>query len=94
VLYHHERLDGSGYPYGLKAEAIPIEARIVAVADTYDALTSDRPYRGACSQAEARRVLIEEAGTRLDPKAVSALFTVLDHHVETFASSSRVALAF
>ena len=94
VLYHHERLDGSGYPYGLKAEAIPIEARIVAVADTCDALTSDRPYRGACSQAEARRVLIEEAGTRLDPKAVSALFTVLDHHVETFASASRVALAF
>ena len=49
-------------------------------------------HRG--DQAEARRVLIEEAGTRLDPKAVSALFTVLDHHVETFASSSRVALAF
>ena len=55
VLYHHERLDGSGYPYGLKAEAIPIEARIVAVADTYDALTSDRPYRKACSDFEARR---------------------------------------
>src|SRR6185312_5721604 len=74
VLYHHERLDGSGYPYGLKAEGIPIEARIVAVADTYDALTSDRPYRMACSEAEARRVLAEEAKSRLDGRAVQALF--------------------
>src|SRR5690242_15587604 len=78
VLYHHERLDGSGYPYGLKAEAIPVEARIVAVADTYDALTADRPYRKACSQAEARRVLVEEAGSRLDGRAVGALFRALD----------------
>src|SRR5947208_391904 len=57
VLYHHERLDGSGYPYGLKAEAIPIEARIVAVADTYDALSSDQPYRKASTHPQARRVL-------------------------------------
>lgn len=78
VLYHHERLDGSGYPYGLKAEAIPIEARIVAVADTYDALTSDRPYRRACSDKEARRVLDAEAGTRLDRRAVTALFGALN----------------
>ena len=78
VLYHHERLDGSGYPYGLKAEAIPLEARIVAVADTYDALTSNRPYRRACSQDVARRVLREESGERLDPKAVKALFDALD----------------
>ena len=78
VLYHHERLDGSGYPYGLSGEAIPIEARIVAVADTYDALTSDRPYRKACSEAEARRVLIAEAASRLDPRAVTALFGALD----------------
>ena len=78
VLYHHERLDGSGYPYGLKAEAIPIEARIVAVADTFDALTSDRPYRRACSQLDARRVLREEATSRLDARAVSALFAALD----------------
>ncbi len=90
VLYHHERLDGSGYPYGLKAEAIPIEARIVAVADTYDALTSDRPYRKACSDLEARRVLSEEAKARLDPNAVHALFNALDFKV----SSRRPALAF
>ncbi len=100
VLYHHERLDGSGYPYGLKAEAIPIEARIVAVADTYDALTSDRPYRKACADVHARRVLMEEAATRLDSRAVSALFRALDHHVdldpevEPAPRLARRALAF
>jgi HD-GYP domain-containing protein (c-di-GMP phosphodiesterase class II) len=88
VLYHHERLDGSGYPYGLKGEGIPIEARIVAVADTYDALTSDRPYRVACSDAEARRILAEEANTRLDSRAVDALFRALD-----FTRRGRLALA-
>jgi HD-GYP domain-containing protein (c-di-GMP phosphodiesterase class II) len=93
VLYHHERLDGSGYPYGLKAESIPIEARIVAVADTYDALTSNRPYRHACSQAEARRVLIEEAGSRLDSRAVSALFDALDTQADSDAKR-RLALAY
>jgi HD-GYP domain-containing protein (c-di-GMP phosphodiesterase class II) len=94
VLYHHERLDGSGYPYGLKAESIPIEARIVAVADTYDALTSDRPYRKACSPAEARRVLVEEAGTRLDSNAIAALFGALDRPVPAWEPSPRTALAF
>lgn len=77
VLYHHERMDGSGYPYGLVGDAIPIEARIVAVADTYDALTSDRPYRKACSTWEARRVLRDEAGAGLDPKVVAALLRSL-----------------
>jgi HD-GYP domain-containing protein (c-di-GMP phosphodiesterase class II) len=93
VLYHHERLDGSGYPYGLKAESIPIEARIVAVADTYDALTSDRPYRQACSEAEARRVLIEEAGSRLDSRAVSALFEALEVQAAS-ETRRRIALAY
>ena len=78
VLYHHERLDGSGYPYGLPAESIPIEARIVAAADTYDALTSDRPYRKAVTPVEARKVLMEEAGRRLDARVVSAMFAALD----------------
>ena len=94
VLYHHERLDGSGYPYGLKAEAIPVEARIVAVADTYDALTSDRPYRKACSQAEARRVLVAEAGSRLDANAIAALFNALDDESAPPELAVRPALAF
>ena len=93
VLYHHERLDGSGYPYGLRAEGIPIEARIVAVADTYDALTSDRPYRNACAQSDARRVLVEEAGSRLDPRAVDALFRVLDE-APAAERARRLALAY
>jgi HD-GYP domain-containing protein (c-di-GMP phosphodiesterase class II) len=94
VLYHHERLDGSGYPYGLKAESIPIEARIVAVADTYDALTSDRPYRKANSHAEAQRVLREEAGVRLDSNAVAALFAALDENLSTEEMVVRQVLAF
>jgi HD-GYP domain-containing protein (c-di-GMP phosphodiesterase class II) len=78
VLYHHERMDGSGYPRGLAREAIPIEARIVAVADTFDVLTSDRPYRKARGVHEARRVLREEAGRHLDPVVVAALLRALD----------------
>jgi len=77
VLYHHERMDGSGYPHGLAAAEIPIEARIVAVADTYDVLTSDRPYRSAFNQAEALRRIFEDAGPHLDPKVVNALVRTL-----------------
>lgn len=78
VLYHHERMDGSGYPYGLIGDAIPIEARVVAVADTYDALTSDRTYRKARSSWEARQVIFEEGGSRLDSRVVMALMHALD----------------
>ncbi len=78
VLYHHERMDGSGYPHGLAADAIPIEARIVAVADTYDVLTSDRAYRRACDGRQARRVVQFEAGSHLDRRVVAALMRVLD----------------
>jgi HD-GYP domain-containing protein (c-di-GMP phosphodiesterase class II) len=96
VLYHHERLDGSGYPYGLGAESIPIEARIVAVADTYDALTSDRPYRKARTPGEARRVVMEEAGGRLDARVVSAMFAALETPTITRSGESlqRTLLAF
>ena len=81
VLYHHERMDGSGYPHGLVGDAIPIEARVVAVADMYDVLTSDRPYRRARDEREARRVLQEAAGPHLDPNVVSALLRSLDEPV-------------
>ena len=78
VLYHHERIDGSGYPHGLVGDAIPVEARIVAVADTFDVLTSDRPYRKARSIADAIRVVQAEGGAHLDAKVVEALVAILD----------------
>jgi putative nucleotidyltransferase with HDIG domain len=75
VRHHHERLDGRGYPDGLRGEEIPLGARIIAVADTFDALTSDRPYRAAHSHKDALDVLRAEAGTQLDPDAVDAFLT-------------------
>jgi HD-GYP domain-containing protein (c-di-GMP phosphodiesterase class II) len=87
VLYHHERMDGTGYPHGLVGDAIPIEARVVAVADMYDVLTSDRPYRRAQTEKETRRVLEDAAGPHLDPVVVSALLRSIDEE------ASRPALA-
>ena len=72
VRHHHERLDGNGYPDGLAGDAIPLGARIIAVADTFDAITSSRPYRSASQHKEALDVLAKEAGTQLDPAAVDA----------------------
>jgi len=73
IRHHHEWYDGRGYPDGLRGEAIPLGARIIAVADVYDALTTDRPYRPAWSQAEALAELQRDAGQRLDPALVQAL---------------------
>ena len=73
VRSHHEALDGSGYPDGLKAGAIPLEARIVAVADVFDALTTDRPYKRSWSRDEAFAYLAERKGTRFDAACVAAL---------------------
>jgi putative nucleotidyltransferase with HDIG domain len=72
VAHHHERLDGTGYPARIGGESIPLGARIIAVADTFDALTSTRPYRAAKRDREALRILRAEAGTQLDPRAVRA----------------------
>jgi putative two-component system response regulator len=72
VRFHHERLDGRGFPDGLRGEKIPIEARIVAVADTFDAITTRRPYRDSRSPEAAVEELRRVAGTQLDPEAVEA----------------------
>jgi HD-GYP domain-containing protein (c-di-GMP phosphodiesterase class II) len=72
VRGHHERLDGTGYPDGLLGEEIPVGARVIAVADTFDAITSVRPYRSARTHKQAIEILKEEAGTKLDPLAVRA----------------------
>ena len=76
IRHHHERIDGSGYPDGLAGEDIPIEARIVACADAYSALTGDRPYRREIGYLESLAQLRLGAGTHLDPMVVEALVRV------------------
>ena len=78
ALYHHEKFDGTGYPKGLKGDAIPLAARIVAVADVFDALTSERPYKQAWDLERARAFLIEHSGTHFDPLCVDAFLAVWD----------------
>jgi putative two-component system response regulator len=72
-LYHHERYDGGGYPQGLVGDGIPVLARIVAVAEAFDAVRSARPYRPAMSLPEALAHVRSGQGTAFDPKVVSAL---------------------
>jgi len=67
VLYHHERFDGKGYPFGLRKEQIPIQGRLMAVVDTFDAMTSDRPYRKAKSFKTTLKEIKRCAGTQFDP---------------------------
>ena len=80
VLYHHERFDGNGYPSGLKGKHIPIEARIVAVADVYDALSVDRPYRKRLPPEQITQAITMMRGMHLDPEIVDALFAVIKHN--------------
>ncbi|MBN1437103.1 MAG: response regulator [Sedimentisphaerales bacterium] len=74
--YHHERWDGNGYPEGLKGDEIPIEARIVALADVYDALRSHRPYKAPYSEARATQIIYEGSGSHFDPVIVEAFRNV------------------
>lgn len=76
VLSHQECWDGTGYPFGLRGHEIPLGARLFAIADTYDALTSDRPYRPAGSHAEAVAIIASEAGRQFDPDAVAAFLAI------------------
>jgi HD-GYP domain-containing protein (c-di-GMP phosphodiesterase class II) len=78
IELHHEALDGRGYPYGLQGEQIPLLARVIAVADTFDALTTNRPYQQAHEPKEALRIIHSLAGKRLDPQAVGALTALFD----------------
>lgn len=78
IRHHHERYDGSGYPDGIAGDDIPLEARIISVADTFDALTSERPYRPAMSLEEAKKELQDVAGRQLDLDCVATLISLLD----------------
>jgi HD-GYP domain-containing protein (c-di-GMP phosphodiesterase class II) len=87
VLRHHERFDGHGYPDGLAGDAIPVEARVLAVADAYEAMIADRPYRDGLPQGAAEAELRESAGTQFDPEVVEALLRALHVTVGSAASS-------
>jgi diguanylate cyclase (GGDEF)-like protein/PAS domain S-box-containing protein len=77
ILYHHERWDGKGYPHGLKREEIPIGARVIAIADVYQALISHRAYRKAYTRIQAVKIIKNGSGTQFDPKIVNAFLKVL-----------------
>lgn len=77
ILYHHEKWDGSGYPTGIKGEVIPIGARIISIADVFQALTSDRPYRRAFSKRDAMEILRANAGKQFDPYIVKTFLKIL-----------------
>lgn len=77
AYYHHEKWDGSGYPQGLKGEAIPLSARIMAIADVYDALRAKRSYKDACSKENARQIIAEQAGKQFDPELVNVFLGVI-----------------
>ena len=79
LLHHHERLDGRGYPGGLRGEEIPFGARIITVADSFDAMTTNRPYRKAGSPEAAAKELLRCAGTQFDPVVVEAFMPYLNH---------------
>jgi putative nucleotidyltransferase with HDIG domain len=78
ILYHHERWDGTGYPEGLKGKNIPVEARILAIADAYESMTSNRPYRGALCSEKVMRELKHGAGTQFDPKLVKVFIGLIE----------------
>ena len=89
IKHHHEHFDGSGYPDGLAGEAIPLNARIVAVADTYDAMVSGRPYRAARTPEAALAELESCAGTQLDSSVVQAFCRVIRESLATHAATRR-----
>jgi putative two-component system response regulator len=76
AAYHHEKWDGSGYPYGLKGEKIPLQGRIMAIVDVYDALTSERPYKKAFTSSEAFGIIDNDSDSHFDRKIVDVFKTV------------------
>lgn len=77
IGFHYERWDGGGYPCGLKGEEIPLLARIIAVADAFDAMTMDRPYRRALSREEAVREIVRCSGEQFDPRVVECFIRII-----------------
>ncbi len=92
VLTHHERYDGGGYPRGLKGDEILLSARIFAVADTLDAITSDRPYRRASSFESGRETIRHLSGSQFDPRVVSVFLCIPEATWPTIARNQRQAV--
>jgi putative two-component system response regulator len=88
VLYHQEKWDGTGYPQGLSGDSIPISARLMAVADVYDALTSRRPYKEALSHDRALAIIMEGKGAHFDPDLVDA-FSIINEEFRSIALKFR-----
>jgi len=91
VLYHHERYDGEGYPDQLAGEAIPLEGRLLAICDAYDAMTSDRPYRDGMPQERAESILREGAGVQWDPAFTDAFLTAMPDILRIRTEYNRTA---
>jgi len=91
ALTHHEKWDGSGYPHRLKGEGIPLLGRIMAIADVYDALVSDRPYKKAFSHEDAVRIIMDGKGTHFDPKLTDLFYSVADEFNKTSMSHKQKA---
>ena len=83
VKFHHERLDGSGYPYGLKGDEIPVHARICAIIDAYDSMLSNRTYRKGISPIKAREELLKQCNTQFDEFYVREFLSISEHLLET-----------
>jgi HD-GYP domain-containing protein (c-di-GMP phosphodiesterase class II) len=82
IRHHHEHIDGNGYPDGIKGDQIELHARIIAVADAFDAMISDRHYRRHLSLEKTREQLIEGAGTQFDANVVTVLLDIIDNDAE------------
>jgi putative two-component system response regulator len=78
ALTHHEKWDGTGYPRGLRANNIPLQGRIMAIADVYDALISERPYKKAFSREEAFKIIIDGRGTQFDPLLIDLFIKIFN----------------
>ena len=91
VRHHHEWFDGSGYPDGLQGDAIPLAASIISIADTYDAMTSDRPYRNAFSDAKTFGELESFSGRQFDPELIEVFIRIMERHVVGRSRNVRVA---
>ena len=85
IRSHHEHFDGTGYPDGLAGAEIPLVARVFAVADVLDALTTDRPYRPASSFEHARAMIVQGSGTQFDPRVIEAFAAIPDEPFERIA---------